>query len=71
MTSDEFQTSRSVLNAKRKELKGMGMGNRPNKSNPLNTKEENLLWETGALSDDSPANLQRTLWYLLTKQMGK
>ena len=70
MTSPEFETSRSVLNAKRKELKSLGMGNRPNKTQALTPKNENQLWETGSLSDDCPEKLQRTLWFLLTKQLG-
>ena len=43
----EFATSRSVLAAKRKELKAKGKGNRPNAVEPLTATDELLLREKG------------------------
>ena len=57
ISSPEFAVSRQVLIAKRKELKSLGKGNRPNRARPLNPQEENRLWESGALADDSPDKL--------------
>ena len=65
-----FRTSRKVLEAKRRDLKQQGLGNRPNKSDPLNKEQEDKLWETGELGMSNPTSLQNTMWYLNTKLLG-
>ena len=44
VSSLEFEMSKKVLEAKRKELKGKGKGNRPNKSKALSENEIEKLW---------------------------
>ena len=65
-----FSTSRQVLAARRRELKQMGLGNKPNRASSLSVDEENILWESGALSCENPTSLMRALWFLLTKMLG-
>ena len=45
VSSPEFDLSCRVLQAKRKELKGKGLGNRPNRAKPLDDKVIDKLWE--------------------------
>jgi hypothetical protein len=66
----DFPTSKSVLAAKKKDLKQQGYGNRPNKSKELTKEDEELLWENGALGDGNAEVLQNTMWYLCTKLLG-
>ena len=69
--SQEFDTSRQVLQSRRKELKEMGFGNRTNKAETLTPEDEDKLWEKGQLGNQDPVILQRTIWFLTTKLMGK
>ena len=66
----EFDLSQRVLEAKRKELKSQGLGNKDNRALPLTPEQEEILWEKNILGDDKPEQLQRTLWFLLTIQLG-
>ena len=68
---DAFALSRKVLASKRKELKSLGKGNGDNKTDALSPTEEDLLWEKGSLGTQSPVQLQRAVWYLISKLMGK
>ena len=47
--SPAFKHSRDVLAAKRKQLKGKGLGNRKNRADPFTKDELNLLWDKGIL----------------------
>lgn len=49
LSDPAFSHSSDVLLAKRKQLKSMGLGNRPNKSNPFTKEEIELLYERKAL----------------------
>ena len=68
--STEFDTSKQVLNAKRKELTSLGKGNHPNRAEPLSEKDEELLWSSGQLGLGSPQSLFNTVWYHMTKLFG-
>lgn len=68
--SPEFATSKQVLAAKRKELCGLGLGNKPNKAEVLTEKDEDLLWLSGQLGLDTPHSLSNTVWYHCTKLFG-
>ena len=57
VSSAEFDLSRRVLQAKRKELKGCGMGNKPNQGKPLDDSTMDKLWEIGQLGLDLPEGL--------------
>ena len=71
VTDKAFETSKKVLESKRKALKKDGHGNRELKADPLSPDEENVLWDKGQLGSHEPAALQRALWFLTTKLMGK
>ena len=45
VTSQEFQTSKKVLEARRRELKQGGKGNHPFKADSLTEQDEERLWE--------------------------
>ncbi|XP_033726660.1 glutamine-rich protein 1-like [Pecten maximus] len=66
-TSELFSTSRQV---RRKELKQRGLGNKPNRAEPVSENEENALWESGQLGLDNPKSLLITIWYHNTKLLG-
>ncbi|XP_069109437.1 uncharacterized protein KIAA1958-like [Argopecten irradians] len=70
LTSDLFATSRQVLQSRRKELKQKGLGNRPNKAQPVSDNEEEMLWECGHLGHDNPHALLNTVWFNNTKLLG-
>ena len=66
----EFETSRAALAAKRKLLRSMGKGQKPNASQSISSVDEDKLFESGQLGDHSPESLIRTVWYFLTMHMG-
>ena len=66
----QFETSRNVLSSKRKELKSKGLGNKPNKAEPLTPEEEDLLWSTGQMGTHSPRALRNAVWFSNTKYFG-
>jgi hypothetical protein len=68
--SSEFKTSKKVLEARRKDLKQSGKGNRPNKAEPLSVADEEKLWQIGQLGMHSPESLYNTVWYYNAKLFG-
>lgn len=70
LNSDEFRTSKKVLEARRRELKQDGKGNHPNKAEALTLDDENRLWEVGQLGFNNPTQLINTVWYYNTKLLG-
>ena len=44
-----FKHSRDVLSSKKKQLKQMGLGNRPNRAEPFTKEEVNILYEKNYL----------------------
>ena len=71
LTDVDFALSRSVLNAKKKELKELSKGKRPNSSFELTPEEEDALWKEGVLGlVTNASSLQRTVWYFNRKLLG-
>ena len=66
----EFALSREAILASRKKLKKEGKGNKPNASEPLESEDFELLWESGALGERDPEMLQNTVWLILCMHMG-
>ena len=65
-----FRKSREVLAARRKQLKKMGKGNKPNATRPLEDSEVEHLYKIGYFGTHDPVTLQRTVWWNFTKQFG-
>ena len=59
-----------MLNGKTMELRESGRGKQKNKADPLTAKEEELLWESGALGCDNAESLNHSLWYTLSQHFG-
>lgn len=70
MTSDIFASSREVLSAKRKLLKGEGLGNRPNAAENISEEMSEIFWEKKLLGDDNPRSLQNTIFFFFTSTFG-
>jgi hypothetical protein len=71
VTGKEFEKSRKILEAKRKELKGNGLGNKPNKAEALTPDEEQKLWDSGELNILGNGRvLQNTLFFFDCKNVG-
>ena len=66
----QFVDSREKLKAARKWLKSQGKGNKPNASEALERSEVDRLWAEGGLGNENPGQLQQTIWWLLSTQMG-
>ena len=71
VTDTAFETSKKVLESRRKALKKDGHGNRELKADPLTPEDEDILWKNGQMGSHEPGALQRALWFLTTKLMGK
>ncbi len=67
---EDFPRTAETLRAKRKSLKSMGKGNKPNKADALSPEDEERLWATGALGDSSPETLIHTVFFLFVKNFG-
>ena len=70
LTSPEFSVSKKILECRRKELKSLGKGNKPNQAEPLTPQQEDRLWETGQLGDNNARQLQNTVWWFNAKLLG-
>ena len=67
----EFEKSRQVLAAKRKNLvQKAGKGNRPNATHSITDEEEDKLFQSGQFGSSSPEALQRTMWWFLSLHNG-
>lgn len=66
----QFRISKKALQTKRRELKQLGMGNRPNRSDALTSDQEKLLWERGQLGVEGSRQLLNTVWFWNTKLLG-
>ena len=66
----KFDSCRKVLNGKAIELREKGMGKRKNKSEPLNSDEEEKLWQLKVLGRNNPTSLNYTIFYLISQQFG-
>ena len=67
----EFEKSRQVLAAKRKNLVNeAGKGNKPNATRALTEDEVGKLFESGQFGCSSPEVLQRTIWWFFGLHFG-
>lgn len=69
-TANEFKISRECLTAKKKQLKEMGLGNKPNAAESIEEADEDELFRSGGLGIDDADSLLRTIWYLNTMKFG-
>ena len=70
VTSDEFRKVRDVLQAKQRDLKKQGKGNKENKASPINDEEIEKLLESAQFGDKSPESIINTLWFYNTVHFG-
>lgn len=68
--SANFDRSRKVLKAKRKGLKKMGLGNKPNATRPLEDEELEKLKILEYFGWNTPEALQNLMWWCITTQFG-
>ena len=69
-TSMEFERSRKVLAARRKQLTQLGLGSKPNATRPLEDSEVEKLKEMGYFGWENSEQLQRLMWWCITTQFG-
>ena len=71
ITDPEFNKSREVLLARKKQLvEVFAKGNRPQAARALTEAEEDLLFDQGHFGKHSPEVLQRTIWWALSLHFG-
>ena len=61
MNSRLFKGSRDGLEGKARLLSEKGLGKKPNKTNILTRKEEDILWQCGQPGDKTPKSIITTL----------
>ena len=66
----QFEKSRKVLAARRKELTSMGYGNKPNAARNLENEEIDVLYSKGFFGKHDPWALQRTVWWVTGLHFG-
>ena len=66
----QFARSREALKAKQKNLKAKGLGNKPNKADPLTDQDMEILVDLGQLGTDMPSAIINTLWLFNTLIFG-
>ena len=66
MTGDEFSTSRGVLEAKRKQLKSRGKGNKPLASDPITAEHVDMFWD----KRHDGKTIQNTVFFYLNQGFG-
>lgn len=70
ITDQIFTKSRECLKAKKKNLKKLGFGNRPNAAEAVDSEEEDELFQSGAFGTENPDSLISALWYMNTMHFG-
>ena len=65
-----FANCRNVLRSRRKQLKKLGKGNKPNATRALSLNEVDFLFNSGYFGLKNPVSLQRTVWWYLTTHFG-
>lgn len=66
----EFETSRKVLANRRKQLVGLGLGNKPCATRSLTSKEIDELFKNGYFGAENPLSLQRAIWWKISISFG-
>ena len=67
---NDFETSRKVLAARRKQLTQQGLGNKPMSTRPLTNTEINYLFQSGYFGTKNALTLQRAMWWKVTTNFG-
>ena len=70
LTDFDFERSRKVLTAKRKQLTKLGKGNKPNATRELQTHEIDKLFSKGYFGTKDAQTLQRTMWWHISLHFG-
>ena len=70
LVDEGFEQSRKVLAAKRKQLKNLGLGNKPNATRELEENEVDKMFSQGFFGEHDPLVLQRTVGWLLSLHFG-
>ena len=65
-----FERTRKTLQAKQRDLKKKGKGNKPNASTALNESQIKLLYEKKLLGTSSPESSLNTIWFNNTLHFG-
>ena len=65
-----FKGCRDVLEGKARHLREMGMGKRPNASQALSKKDEEILWTSQKLGAYCPTSLLHTMWFNNIQHLG-
>lgn len=68
--SVEFAQVREVLKSKQRQLKRFGLGNQPNKAEPITDQEIEKLWESKQFGLSTPDSIINTLWFYSTVHFG-
>ena len=66
----EFTSPKNVLKGKARQLRSIGKGKKPFRSESVTDKEENVLWESGQLGDHNSRALLITIWWTMVQQFG-
>ena len=70
VTGEEFLTSRGVLEAKRKQLKSRGKGNKPLASDPITAEHVHMFWDKRQLGPHDGKTIQNTVFFYLDQGFG-
>ena len=66
----EDQDLKKKLSSKRKQLKAIGKGNRPNACDSLDEEQVRQLWSSGAIGLKTPRQLLHVMWWNNTRMLG-
>ena len=70
LDSAQFKSTKDMVEAERHLLKASGIGNKPNKVDPLTDEEIEKLWQDGGFGIKEPNELSAATWYLLALNFG-
>ena len=70
LTDKNFAKSREVLASKRKQLKKLGYGNKPNSTREITEFEIQKLYDEKYFGMTSPSSVQRTVWWFISLHFG-
>ena len=63
LTARQFTKAREALSSKRKQLRRVGKGQKPNKALGLTETQIQMLWDEKQLGFETPHSLLRTVWF--------
>jgi hypothetical protein len=62
LNDKEFSEAQDILKKKKKQIKSLGTGNKPNSADPLTDEEIEQLYSEGVLGNGTPRSLLKTVW---------